>query len=91
MNVEPDQLKAAVRQVLREELERVMPELRKGPAFLSLRETAAKYRIGYGTLQRMVRDGKLELVTRGTARNGRPLRLVPAHVAESILGSGVTQ
>lgn len=78
-----------LRRVLRQEIERLLPELRAAPAYLTLRECAQRYRLGYGTIQEKVRSGALLTVTREMGRNGRPQRLIVALDAEAKLGPGL--
>ncbi len=77
-----------IRQVIREEFERIVPELRHGQAYLTLRETAQRYRLGYSTVKDKVENGELLIVRRALGRNGRCQILVVAMDAEQKLGPG---
>ncbi len=78
---------ADVRRVLREELEALLPHLKAGPALLTIRECATRYRRGYDTVARMARRGELMAVERPVAGKPPHLMIVAAD-AERKLGGG---
>ncbi len=77
----------AFRRLIREEFERIVPELRHGQAYLTVRETATRYRLGYDTVKEKIERGELLTVKRPYGRK-RQLLVVAAD-AESKLGPGV--
>jgi excisionase family DNA binding protein len=80
---------AAIRRILREELDRVAHELAsQGPAYLTVREAAKRYRISYDTVRAMIDEGKLSVVKRLHGRGGREQWMVLKSDAELKLAPG---
>ncbi len=84
-----DQESAGIlRSIIREEFERLVPQLRGAPSYLTVRQCATRFRIGYDKIRAMVRDGKLAVVQRPWGDSGKTLTLIIASDAESKLGPG---
>lgn len=80
---------AAIRRILREELDRVAHELAsQGPAYLTVREAAKRYRVSYDTVRDMIDNGKLAVVKRLHGRGGREQWMVLASDADLKLAPG---
>jgi len=78
----------AVRKIVRQEYERIIPELREGQAYFTMREAATRYRIGYDTIRHMVATEKVRVVRRERGRGGRTQVLIVASDIEEKLGPG---
>ena len=81
-----DQVREAVRQVVREEIAAALPGAHEGPALLSIRETAKKYRLGYDTVRAMAKSGELLSIDRPAGRCGAAQTMIVAASAAKKLG-----
>jgi excisionase family DNA binding protein len=80
---------AAIRRILREELDRVAHELAsQGPAYLTVREAAKRYRVSYDTVRDKIDAGELSVVKRLHGRGGREQWMVLASDAAAKLAPG---
>lgn len=78
-----------IRRIIREEFERIVPQLRSTPSYLTVRQCATRYRLGYSTVRDKVANGELAVVQRPWGASGMTLTLIVASDAEAKLGPGL--
>lgn len=76
-----DDLMQAMRAVIREEIDRIVPRLREPKPQLTILECARRYRTSYTRVRELIERGELDTVCR-TGRNGRPQHLIKTESAE---------
>lgn len=75
-----------IRQIIREEFERIVPQLRSAPVFLTMRQCATRFRVGMDRVRVMIASGELACTKRAWGKSGRFITLINAVDAESKLG-----